>query len=302
MFDVNNLVGEEVFVAEQEVISTAATTVTTEELTLAQALKDLKISKPKVKRIVILKQEEPGKSKTTTITKQQSHDKGKVIIIKEPVKPKKKDQIRLDKEATKRLQVEFDKEERLAREKAQKEQEANIALIETWDDIQVKIDVDHQLVKRIQVQEQEELSDVEKATLFQYLLEKRRKHFASKRVEEERNKPSTQAQKKKIMSFRRVNTFEDFRSELVEKKEKRAGEELIQESTKKQKVEDEKETVELKQLIEIIPNKEEVSINVIPLDVKSPGIVDWKIYKEGNKSYYQIIRADDAVSTAGELQ
>nr|GEW97817.1 hypothetical protein [Tanacetum cinerariifolium] len=30
----------------------------------------------------------------------------------------------------------------------------------------------------------------------------------------------------------------------------------------------------------------------ILLAVKSPKIVDWKIYKEGKKSYYQIIRAD----------
>ncbi|GJT79448.1 hypothetical protein Tco_1053790 [Tanacetum coccineum] len=78
--------------------------------------------------------------------------------------------------------VEFDEEERLAREKAEKEKEANIALIEEWDDIQAKIDVDYQLVERLQVQEQEELSDAEKDTLFQQLLEKRRKHFAVKRA------------------------------------------------------------------------------------------------------------------------
>ncbi|GJS94166.1 hypothetical protein Tco_0801134 [Tanacetum coccineum] len=36
-------------------------------------------------------------------------------------------------------------------------------------------------------------------------------------------------------AFKRVNTFEDFRIELVEGKEKRAGAELVQESTKKQK-------------------------------------------------------------------
>nr|GFD29148.1 hypothetical protein [Tanacetum cinerariifolium] len=48
-----------------------------------------------------------------------------------------KDQIRLDEEAAKRLQDEFDEEERLARERervrgrVEKEQEANIALIET---------------------------------------------------------------------------------------------------------------------------------------------------------------------------
>nr|GEW05429.1 ribosomal protein L9/RNase H1 [Tanacetum cinerariifolium] len=38
--------------------------------------------------------------------------------------------------------------------------------------------------------------------------------------------------------------------------------------------------------------KEEVVIDVIPLAVKSRGIVNWKIHKEGKKSYYQIIRAD----------
>ncbi|GJV06412.1 hypothetical protein Tco_1344068 [Tanacetum coccineum] len=53
-------------------------------------------------------------------------------------------------------------------------------------------------------------------------------------------------------AFKRVNTFEDFRIELVEGKEKRAGTELIQENAKKQKVEDDKETTELKQILEII--------------------------------------------------
>ncbi|GJX47307.1 hypothetical protein Tco_0272497 [Tanacetum coccineum] len=43
-------------------------------------------------------------------------------------------------------------------------------------------------------------------------------------------------------AFKRVNTFEDFRTDLVEGKEKREGTELAQEITKKQKVEDDKET------------------------------------------------------------
>nr|GEU49286.1 putative ribonuclease H-like domain-containing protein [Tanacetum cinerariifolium] len=93
-------------------------------------------------------------------------------------------------------------------------------------------------------------------------------------------------------SFKRVNKFEPIRSELVEGKEKRAEEGLIQKRAKKQKVEDDKETAELTQLMEIIPNEEDVAIDAIPLAVKSPGIVDWKIHKEGKKSYYQIIRAD----------
>nr|GEU79337.1 hypothetical protein [Tanacetum cinerariifolium] len=55
---------------------------------------------------------------------------GKGIMIEEPVKLKKKDQIRLDEEAAKKLQAEFNEEERLAREKAKKEERANITLIE----------------------------------------------------------------------------------------------------------------------------------------------------------------------------
>ncbi|GKC85342.1 hypothetical protein Tco_1141059, partial [Tanacetum coccineum] len=38
--------------------------------------------------------------------------------------------------------------------------------------------------------------------------------------------------------------------------------------------------------------EEEVAIDAIPLAVKPPKIVGWKIYKEGRKSYYQIMRAD----------
>ncbi|GJT19933.1 hypothetical protein Tco_0878639, partial [Tanacetum coccineum] len=68
---------------------------------------------------------------------------------------------------------------------------------------------------------------------------------------------------------------------------------LAQEITKKQKVEDNKEIAKIKKLMEIIPDEEEVAIDAIPLAVKSPSIIDWKIHKEGRKSYYQIIRADE---------
>nr|GEY84757.1 hypothetical protein [Tanacetum cinerariifolium] len=145
-------------------------------------------------------------------------------------------------------------------ERDKKELEAKNALIETWDDVQAKIDVDYQMAERLQAEEQQELTNEEKATLFMQLLKKKRKFFAAKR--------------------------------LVEGSSKRAGEELTQESAKKQKVDDDKETTELKKLMEIIQNEEEVAIIAIPLAVKSPKIVDWKIHKEGKKSYYQIIRAD----------
>nr|GEY31404.1 hypothetical protein [Tanacetum cinerariifolium] len=87
MFDVDTLVGEEVFVAGKN------ENVVEEVVDVAQ-------------------------------------DNGKGIIIEGPVKPKKKDQIRLDEEAAKKLHAKFDDEERLEREKAKKEERANIALIE----------------------------------------------------------------------------------------------------------------------------------------------------------------------------
>ncbi|GKE97163.1 hypothetical protein Tco_1582018, partial [Tanacetum coccineum] len=228
MFYVDALNGEEVFVAGQnenvveEVVdaaqvSTATTTVTitTEEITLAQALADLKSTKPKAKG----------------------------IAFREP-------------EIALKLQKEIDKKERIARGEEEMIHEANIALTEEWDDIQAKIEADHELAQRLQAEEQEELSVEEKAELFQQLLEKRRKHFAAKRAEEQRNKPPTQAQQRTIMctylknmegkklkdlkkfffdsiqkmfdkDFKRVNTFVDFRTHLVEDSSKRVGEELV---------------------------------------------------------------------------
>nr|GEV07971.1 reverse transcriptase domain-containing protein [Tanacetum cinerariifolium] len=189
---------------------------------------------------------------------------------------------------------------------------------------------------KVQAEEQQELNDEKKAKLFMQLLEKRKKFFTTKRAEENRNKPPTHAQQRKIMctylknmerkkltnlknksfdsiqemfdrAFKRVNTFVDYRTELVEESSKkaeekvtegsskRAGTELEQESVKKQKIDDDKETTELKQLVNIIPDEEGVAIDAIPLAVKPPSIVDWKIQKEGKKSYYKIIRADGSL-------
>ncbi|GJT86538.1 hypothetical protein Tco_1068255 [Tanacetum coccineum] len=73
---------------------------------------------------------------------------------------------------------------------------------------------------------------------------------------------------------------------------KRAGEDLQQESTKKQKMDDDKEKEELKQCFEIVlDDGDDVTIDATPLSVKIP-IIDYKIYQEGKKSFFQIIIAD----------
>ncbi|GKC85466.1 hypothetical protein Tco_1141183 [Tanacetum coccineum] len=115
--DVNN-VGNVVSIAGDATTVSAATTTTAiittvDDIILAQALMEIKSIKPKEKGVVIQELDES----TTTISSQQSQDKGKGILI-EPVKPmNKKDLIMLDEEIALNLQAKFDEEERLARER-----------------------------------------------------------------------------------------------------------------------------------------------------------------------------------------
>ncbi|GJT06087.1 hypothetical protein Tco_0840549 [Tanacetum coccineum] len=51
-------------------------------------------------------------------------------------------------------------------------------------------------------------------------------------------------------------------------------------------------TAQAQEITKVVPDKEEVAIDVIPLATKPLSIVDWKIHKEGKKSYYKIYRAD----------
>ncbi|GKG14182.1 hypothetical protein Tco_0353782, partial [Tanacetum coccineum] len=74
-------------------------------------------------------------------------------------------------------------------------------------------------------------------------------------------------------AFKRVNTFVDFRTNLVEGSSKRAGTELEQEITKNQKVDNDQKVARIKELMEIVPDKEEVEIDAIHLAVKPPSIV-----------------------------
>ncbi|GJQ91408.1 hypothetical protein Tco_0002547 [Tanacetum coccineum] len=216
MFSVNDLDGDEVIVDNVDVATTVSTantipvsattttttttaTITDVEITLAQALAKLKSSKPKVVKVVI-QEPEQGTSTTTPTTiisiPKPPQDKGKWIMIEDPVveqvKPiKKLKQMRFDEELAFKLQAEEEEEERLAREKAQQTKEANKA----WDDVQAKIEADYQLAQRLKAQEQEELTDEEKA--------------------------------------RWVNTFVDYRTKLVEESSKKAEAEIAQKSSSK---------------------------------------------------------------------
>ncbi|GJX16089.1 hypothetical protein Tco_0216921 [Tanacetum coccineum] len=141
------------------------------------------------------------------------------------------------------------------------------------------------MTKDCKQEEQEELTIKEKSKLFVQLFKARKKHFAATRAEDKRNRPPTKAQQRSIMctylknmagwkpkdlknksfaniqelfdkAMKRVNTFVDMDTELVE------------------------------------DDGDDVTIDATPLSTKSPSIVDYKIYKEGKKIFFQIIRAD----------
>ncbi|GKC68278.1 retrovirus-related pol polyprotein from transposon TNT 1-94, partial [Tanacetum coccineum] len=83
---------------------------------------------------------------------------------------------------------------------------------------------------------------------------------------------------------------------------KRAGKEQQQESSKRQRIEDDKETDEHEEVEEVdeaelkkhlvIVKDDDIAIDAIPLATKPPVIVEYKLLKEGIMVHYQLIRAD----------
>ncbi|GKA87136.1 hypothetical protein Tco_0808847 [Tanacetum coccineum] len=228
--DENALIGNEVFakndMIEKDTAAPSTTVVsppviTEVEITLAQILAKLKSEKskvviqepvqstttttpstiPKAKGITFRNAGESTTRTPTSVSSSSIKDKGKAKMDEPKVPLKKKDQISLDEEMARNLeaqiQAELIEEERLARKK---EEEANIALIESCDNTQAMMEADFELAHRLQAKEQGEITIKERLRLFVELMNKRKKHFAKLRAEEKRRKPPTKAQKRNLMS------------------------------------------------------------------------------------------------------
>ncbi|GKA83427.1 hypothetical protein Tco_0805022 [Tanacetum coccineum] len=130
--------GEVVTTANVEVTTASAPTTTIDELTLAQTLIEIKAAKPKAVT---------SAATTTTITRPKARgvakDKGNEKMVEPEKSLKKKYQIAMDKEVARnlkaQLQAELEEEEMISR---LKEEEANIALLESWDNTQAIMDAD----------------------------------------------------------------------------------------------------------------------------------------------------------------
>nr|GEV19009.1 retrovirus-related Pol polyprotein from transposon TNT 1-94 [Tanacetum cinerariifolium] len=147
-------------------VSAASTTliISMDDITLAKALAALKSAKPMVKepsvpkaKGIVMQEPEGTPIRTKIVPSHSSKDKGNAKMIELEKTLKKKDQIMIDEDVSRnlkaQLQAELEEEERLARQK--EEEEENIALIAEWDDVQAMMDVDHNLAKRLQAEEQD---------------------------------------------------------------------------------------------------------------------------------------------------
>ncbi|GJQ95860.1 hypothetical protein Tco_0006999, partial [Tanacetum coccineum] len=229
------------------------------------------------------------------------------------------EQERLGYEEALRLQAKIDEEERHRTVRVQ--EEASILNIEEWDDIQARVKADEEFAQRLQSKEREMYSEAEKARLLVELINEKKRYFVVQRVEEMRKKPFTQAQQRTYMSqyiknmgihtlkqlksysfdeiknifeitIRKVHTFVsiecDAEEELVQESSKRqkTGEssELVEES--KDKEEEELSQERIQQMMIIVPKQ---GINVEALQTMYL-IIDWEIYSEGARKYWKIIR------------
>ncbi|GJZ28715.1 hypothetical protein Tco_0573362 [Tanacetum coccineum] len=218
-------------------------------------------------------------AKPKVVTTATTRPKARGVVVKEPseFRTPQESQPSMIKDKGKGIMIEHELEAELIEEESiarKKEEEANIALIESWDNTQAMMEADFELAQKLQIEEQAEITIEERSRLFVELMNKRKKHFAMLRAEEKRRKPPTKAQKRNLMStylknmggykhnqlksksyeeiqklfdneMRRVNTFIPMDSEEVkskkETKESSKGTEDELESDKSKKAESSEE-------------------------------------------------------------
>ncbi|GKC42270.1 hypothetical protein Tco_1059992, partial [Tanacetum coccineum] len=240
-----------------------------------------------------IKAAKPKVVTTAATTATTTRPKDKEVVVQEPV---------------------VQKEQKLARKQ---EEEANIALIESWKIHKLKVAEKAKLFM-----EREELIDEEKTKLFMETgWRKRRAAFSHGWIyntKQTKGKSFDEIQKLFDKEMKRVNTFIAMGSEVQESKEKkeegreettkgsrkkmigrkRAMKEQQKESSKKLKVEEEKESEEVEEDVEVklkkllvIKKDEDIAIDAIPLTAKLLVIIEYNLHIEGMLVHYELIRA-----------
>ncbi|GJU53051.1 putative reverse transcriptase domain-containing protein [Tanacetum coccineum] len=150
--------------------------------------------------------------------------------------------------------------------------------------VQVQMSIDEELAKKVFKEEQAKAMQIN------------RSDPAVLRYHAQLNRPYSVAEVRKNMVMYlknqggyKLNYFKGIKKKSLARK--RAGEKQSEESTKRQKIEDDVEKEELKAYLDLVP-REEFAMEIESLATKYP-IVDWKTHVlTENFMYYQIFRAD----------
>ncbi|GJZ00163.1 hypothetical protein Tco_0517592 [Tanacetum coccineum] len=259
-------------------------------------------------------------------TKLNFTSKGKMVEPEPTPKNPIKTQIQRDAKIAQKLfeeeQAQFERVQRIAREKATEQEAKDAALIEQMEDLQARIDADELLAERLQQEEREQFTIEEKSRMLVEMIAERKRFFAAQRTEQIRNKPPTRTQlRNKIITYLKnigrfthnqlknrsleeiqmlyekeqkwIDDFVPMDSELEVQRLKRAGQEVLEEPVKRQKIreasgsgkeqsaEKEKELSEeeLQKLLVVVLVEE---VYVEALQVKYP-IIDWEVYSEDTR-------------------
>nr|GEW10673.1 hypothetical protein [Tanacetum cinerariifolium] len=284
--------------------SVALTTVVTkDEITMAQALAALKSIKVKV---VVQEQEMStiilvaATTVTTAVLTPRAKGKAKIIELEVPIK--KKDQMRIDEEYD-NIQAMMDAD-RLLAERIQAREREEFSGVQKERLLVELIEKRKKHFAALRAQEKRNKPPTKtqiKSQMSTYL-----KHMGGYRQSHLKGMRFDEIKKLFHREMRKVNDFiamdsetqKSSAKEAQENNTKRIAEHLESDISKKQKVDENVEPViddsdELKKYVEIVPDDEdEVLIEAIPLSSRSPTIINYKIHKEGKKTYFKIIRVD----------
>ncbi|GJZ66669.1 retrovirus-related pol polyprotein from transposon TNT 1-94 [Tanacetum coccineum] len=202
--------------------------------------------------------EEPRRATPVPTVQSQDKGKGKMVEPKPTQKNLRKAQIQMDEELAQRLfeeeQAQFEREQRIARERATKQEAKDDALIEQMEDARFLVET----------------------------IAARKKFFVAQRAAEIRNRPPTRTQliNQMITYLKHMGkyTHNQLKSKSFEEIQKlyKKEQQWINDFCQETKLQDDAEKEELRAFLDIVQG-DDIAIDVESLATKYP-IVDWKTH------------------------
>ncbi|GKB37294.1 hypothetical protein Tco_0882236, partial [Tanacetum coccineum] len=198
--------------------------------------------------------------------------------------------------------------ERAQQERQRQEDDTNAALAKVFDEIQARIDADHELAIRLTHEEQEKYTIEEIKRLLAEFFDQRKKQLAAARAEAIRNKSPTKTQvmNRMITYLKHMEAIKDSEKQVDSSSKPAGGSrkktlaiKRVAKSDEEAAADYEHEREELRMWLIVVSDEEEI-VDLMILSAKYP-IVDWESHNLGSVDMedlhvYMIIRADGNTS------